>query len=346
MFRELKKNHFLKRMKKYGFPGQFPTFYYIEVTSSCNLKCPTCPRTYSNRERKHIDHDLFIKAIEQISSYSPQPRHVGFHFFGEALLNSSFFDYVNLAAKYLFNTELAVSSNANFLDEAKIDAILDSRLNSFGIWPDAIDKKTYDQVRSGGDYQRTTDMIMHLLERRKLRNKQRKLELHIGMVVNKINHRYIHRFVKEWKEILSKYENTHLYLKDSIDWAGQVPAETVIISKKNMILPIVYPCLAPFTTCVITSSGDVTCCCLDCNLNLKIGNIKESSIKEIWSAGKIRGIRNKMIEMSFNSNDLCYYCHNYFRDPFKYLKNKIRLVMSPFYRLPWGKIDSEGLGGH
>lgn len=340
MFRQLKKNHFLKRIKKYGFPAQFPTFFYIEVTSICNLRCPTCPRTYSNRERKHIDPDLFLKAIEEISSYSPQPRHIGFHFFGEALLNSSFFDYVNLAAKYLPNTELAVSSNANFLDETKIDAILDSRLNSFGIWPDAVDKKTYDQVRSGGDYQRTTDMIMRLLEKRKIYKKEKNLEIHIGMVVYKINRRYIHRFVNKWREALSKYENTHLYINDSIDWAGQVPAETVIRSKKNTILPIIYPCVAPFTTCVITSSGDMTCCCLDCNLNLKMGNIKKSSIKEIWSAEKIQEIRNKMIEMTFNSSDFCYHCHNYFRNPFKHFKNKIRSTASPFYRLPWGKIDS------
>jgi radical SAM protein with 4Fe4S-binding SPASM domain len=340
MFRGLKKNHFLKRIKKGGLPGQFPTFYYIEVTSACNLKCKTCPRTYSNRKREHIDHEIFLKVIEEISKYIPQPRNIGFHFFGEALLNPSFFDYVNLTAKYLPNAKLAVSSNANFLDETKIDAILDSCLNSFGVWPDAIDQTTYDQVRSGGDYHRTNSMIMRLLEKRKIRNKEKDLEIHIGMVVNKINRRYIHKFIKKWRESFGRYENTHLYKNHSIDWAGQVPSETVLRSKKNTIFPIIYPCLSPFTTCIVTSSGDITCCCLDCNLKLKIGNIRGSSIKEIWSSEKSQEIRSKMIEMTFSLNDLCYHCHNYFRDPFNYLNDKIRAVVSPFDIQPWGKIDS------
>jgi len=343
MLNKIKKHHFRKRLKNFQLPGSVPTVFYIEATSLCNLNCPNCPRTYSTRPGKHMDHDLLVKTIEEISGYSLPPKYIGFHFFGEALLNASFMDDVNLVAEYLPHTNLAVATNANFLNEMNIDVILDSRLNSLGIWPDAIDQQTYDQVRSGGDYQRTINMIMQFLEMRKLEKKEKKLEIHIGMVVYRINRGYIHRFVNKWRKILSNYENTHLYIKESIDWAGQVPAENVMISKKNTIFPIIYPCHYPFTTCIITSEGEVTCCCLDCNLNLKMGNIKESSIKEIWSAGKIQAIRDKMIEMNFKSNDLCYQCHNYFRSPYIHLKSIIRSRISSLYKIPWGKIDSEWL---
>ena len=52
-----------------------PLHIYIELTGVCNLKCPNCPRLYSNNKRGHMDNALFINIIDSIYNEYPNTPH-------------------------------------------------------------------------------------------------------------------------------------------------------------------------------------------------------------------------------------------------------------------------------
>ena len=45
---------------------EFPGVIGLEVTSFCNLRCPMCPRTFSDRHWNHMPLDLFKRLIDEI----------------------------------------------------------------------------------------------------------------------------------------------------------------------------------------------------------------------------------------------------------------------------------------
>lgn len=58
--------------------------------------------------------------------------------------------------------------------------------------------------------------------------------------------------------------------------------------------PIKAGCEKPFRDLVISHQGDVLVCCLDANKDLKIGNILEQPVKDIWYGEKYMSIRKSL----------------------------------------------------
>jgi radical SAM protein with 4Fe4S-binding SPASM domain len=288
----------------------FPKTFYLETTSICNLRCPACARTYSKRPRRHMEESTFRTAIQEISSERPNIAHIGLHFFGEPLLNPKFFDFVEIARAHLPNTTLAVSSNANVLSADKIDQILHSHLDSFGIWPDTINPDLYDSIRKGGDLKKVQQSIIELLEKRQKLGRE-DIEIHVGAVLYKNNVSVFKEFTNRWEAICSKYKNTHVFAHESHDWAGQVPAYNVLRSVRDGSIRIKIICPMPFENCVVSAEGYVTPCCYDCDLKLTLGNIRANSIREIWTGLEAKTLRKKLLTGRVSSSDLCYNCHNY-----------------------------------
>jgi radical SAM protein with 4Fe4S-binding SPASM domain len=59
------------------------------------------------------------------------------------------------------------------------------------------------------------------------------------------------------------------------------------------------PCAALFKTPVIMWDGTVTLCCFDGMMNLNIGNVKETSLNELWYGEKMDEIRMHHIRGEF-----------------------------------------------
>lgn len=266
-----------------------------------------------------MDESIFRKAMKEISSERPNLRHLGFHFFGEALLNPQFFDFIELARSYLPSTYLAVSSNAALLSSERIDKLLNSSLNSFGVWPDTSDPRQYHKICTGGDLESVESNLKEFLEKRRLRHRE-DIEVHIGMILFKDTLPFFRGFLERWKLISSPYENIHIAIAESHDWAGQVPSNNVLdsVAKNNLFIKV--PCLMPFRNCVISAEGEITPCCLDGNLKLAWGNIKGDSIKSVWNGKLAVDLRDRMITASILPSDLCWQCHAYKRNVFSVLR--------------------------
>ena len=66
-----------------------------------------------------------------------------------------------------------------------------------------------------------------------------------------------------------------------------------VIKKESDSHQIKVSCFNPWTNLMILNNGDVGPCCLY-TPDKKIGNIRDSSLKEIWSGKKLEKFRNKI----------------------------------------------------
>lgn len=314
----------------------FPVNFYIETTSACNLKCPDCVRTYSSRPSKHISESIFRKALQEISTERPNLRHLGFHFFGEALLNPQFFDLIEQARNYLPKTNFSVSSNALFLDSNKIEKLLNSSMNQFLVCPDSVDSRLYDEIRTGGSLEKVEYNVNELLERRRIIHKE-DIEINIYSVLHKNNFNSSDDFIRKWRPIMDKYQNVRILLTDSHDWAGQVPSENVRLTTGTGGLHFKVPCFTLFTVGIVTAEGEMTPCFFDCNLKLSLGNIADDSIKNMWNGKKATELRERMINASMLPTDLCSHCHCY------NVKASNILRIPPHYMYNWRILHNYGI---
>jgi radical SAM protein with 4Fe4S-binding SPASM domain len=55
-------------------------------------------------------------------------------------------------------------------------------------------------------------------------------------------------------------------------------------------------------------NGDVTVCCGDIDGELSVGNVRDSTIEEIWNGAEIKKIRKAHFSKDFSSLPLCDRC--------------------------------------
>ena len=70
-------------------------------------------------------------------------------------------------------------------------------------------------------------------------------------------------------------------------------------------------CANPFTRMVITWQGDISMCCIDFDLDMKIGTYKNGGLASVWSGLPAAEIRKNMLEKRTDSLPvICQNCDN------------------------------------
>jgi len=98
------------------------------------------------------------------------------------------------------------------------------------------------------------------------------------------------------------------------------------------------PCAALFMTPVIQWNGDVTVCCYDAHLELKIGNVNETPLDELWYSEEMQRRRLLQIIGDFSYPEKCSKCKNLDgieitdEQVIEYLRNIGREDLIPIYK--------------
>ncbi len=83
-----------------------------------------------------------------------------------------------------------------------------------------------------------------------------------------------------------------------------------VLIKENLDYYIRRPCPALWKTPIINWNGEVTVCCFDIDLKLKLGNINNQSLDALWNSPLIDKWRINHIRGDFQKIERCRECHN------------------------------------
>jgi len=305
-----------------------PQVLEIGTTSVCNTipPCVQCPKHndpklgYINNDAYHIPKSY----IKRLQPFARRSVSVSLHGVGEPLTCSYLFDVL----KYIRdnNTRVNFSTNGLLLTERKVEEILLRKVTFVNFSLDAATAKTYKKIRHH-DFEKVINNIKNLISERDKRG-LKKPRIFINMTLMRANVKEIPDFIKLAKQLNADvqffhlikgpsykfnwfdYESQHcdndpkthdLYVERGFKLAKKLGVKIVFTGKRNLLdddsiimhnsIEVdknTFFCESPWNHLLIDTDGSVYNCCWQVT---PLGNLKESSIWEIWNGKVIKEIR-------------------------------------------------------
>tara|TARA_B100001971_G_C18198470_1_gene543004 strand:- start:368 stop:1516 length:1149 start_codon:yes stop_codon:yes gene_type:complete len=278
-----------------------PTYFWLEPTNHCNLRCIMCPNGAGKIEieKGYMGYPFYKKIIDEISEYAST---ITMAVHGESVLHPRFFDMVRYATDK--SIKVLLNTNATLIDKKRAELMLDSGVASISFAFDGFDKFVYEKARVGATYEETLENILYFLKLKKEANK--KLPYTVLSVLmlglNDYHEEGKGAFLKQFDGLIDE-----IRIREVSTW-GNTFKETNDFSFRNNLL-CYPPCSRLWSTAVITWNGNVLPCVYNANHEYIIGSLREKSFKEIWNSEKMLALRKSMLNESYlQLSPLCENC--------------------------------------
>lgn len=282
----------------------FPVNVSIEVTNNCNLACATCPQPNMAGERGFLNISLFRKIIDECSQY-PSLECIIFTGFGEPLLHSQLISMIRYARSKKIRYVRTYTNGVLLNKENTEEILLHSHLDEITISLNAPNQEIYERIKRSPHYTRVTENIEYFLTQRKSRGvKFPFINLQI-LKLNDITYN-LEEFRRKWLPLLQPGDC--IVMKNSHSFAGQInePGVGKVFASRRRI-----PCGQLWNYLFVSWNGDVIPCCVDPLKTLKIGNVADSSLKDLWHSPQIMHIRDIHAQGKYNQLPLCNECETW-----------------------------------
>jgi len=275
---------------------------YIELTNVCGLRCSFCPtKALPNTT---MDLEFFESVIKEAKGFT---REIACHVVGDPLTLSNLEAYLDIIHKY--SMKVMLTTSGYFMKKQTFETLFHPAVKQINVSLNAFNKN--DTSISFEQYMQPILMLCH----EKVKQKK---ELFINLRMWNLDEIMSEaKFNQELFELLEKAFDVTLDLK-SLD-----PKEKKSIRLENKVLLhfdnyFEWPSLKNKNyghgTCQgldshigILANGDVIPCCLDSDAVMKLGNIKEQSLKEIVYGKRATAMREGF-KIGQCSEEMCLKC--------------------------------------
>ena len=300
--------YYLSLLIKKPIVWGFPPVVMIEPTNICNLKCPLCPSGNGTllRAKGNMTLATFKQVIDQVHEYSFMAVLWNQ---GEPFLNDDILEMINYASEHKMFTLL--STNGNIHPEA--EAVVNSGLDSLIISLDGASQDTYNKYRVNGELSKVLDFAKALVAARKNLNKINPL-LRWQFLVMKHNEHEIEQIKQKAKKLGVDnlvLKTVQIYSKDDI--AKFLPENPRYrrynVKGDNFELKAGIPNRCPriWANCVINWDGEMAICCFDKDVTIKIGNIADTPLIELWHSKRFNQFRKSILK-NRKAYEICRNC--------------------------------------
>ena len=281
-----------------------PIRLWIEPSSVCNLSCVMClNKDLAKSEKGFMDFDVFEKIIDEASGFVYD---VNLFHRGESLLHPEIFKMIKYAKDKGLSTRL--NTNATLLDKERSYQIFQSGLHFLSFSFDGYEKRVYEEIRKGADFRKTLDNIIRFLSIKKQLHKNFP---YTTFTVIKFSDGLLGE-VKEdiEKQFIKKFDSLPLNqfaTRAPHNWAGGYNSKNKISDKSFL------PCTFPWYSLTVFWDGRVVPCPQDFFGKLTLGNVKDSSLLDIWNGSKEIFLREKLSRREYEDIVPCNRCDRLWR---------------------------------
>ena len=276
--------------------------------------------------------ELFLRILDDVKEHAHTMQ---FYFQGEPLLNKQLPEMI--AAAHQVGLYTIVSTNAQALTPEMANALVKSGLSRIIVSIDGFSEESYAAYRVRGSLHKALEGLQHLANAKAELHSRIRIELQVLRLKSNEH---------EWSWIKKNYKKlgaTHLIFKTAqlYDFEHGHPlmptderysryrktADGTYVHKKAspksspkgkdfitslFSLPFregsgVGLCLRLWSSCVITTSGDVLPCCYDKDHRHTLGNITTHSLSEIFHSNKANTLRKHILKG--NLPEMCKNCN-------------------------------------
>ena len=272
----------------------YPPYLQIEPTSICNYRCVFCFQTdnvFNKRSQGYMGHmnfDTFKLIVDQAEG---NIEFISLASRGEPLLCPDIKKMLSYTKDKFLN--LKINTNASMLDEKMSYAILESGVKTLVFSADAADSKLYSELRVNGKLEKIVKNIEKFQEIRSKHFNSKIITRISGVKVKK--EQKIEQMNKFWGNLV-----------DQVAFVDYVPWENVYQSKK---VNIEKPCSDLWRRMFVWWNGSTNPCDVDYKSKLKVGNIKDNNISELWNSESYVSLRNQHNTKSRSKISPCNKCN-------------------------------------
>jgi len=285
-----------RRAEKLELLTDFPLHLDIELAGTCNLKCDMCWQAGDLTASLGVmDDDLFKKMIVDgvdlgLCAVKLQSR-------GESLLHPRIGELARFA-KEAGVLDLQLTTNATLFSKPhKIDSILSSGIDKLIF---SIDDEHDESARKiYGDAAPDVRALFREIVFRRNRSGQQKPLMRIqtfapsGMSQE-----------DRLAEVKKEFPEADEYLVNVL-WNSSYAEESVAGLAQNYEF---FPCSYLWTRLSVFWNGDVTTCCRDYNCTMKLGNVGETNIGDIWLGPGMTEMRQSHQNGERQTLEICANC--------------------------------------
>jgi radical SAM protein with 4Fe4S-binding SPASM domain len=267
---------------------RLPDIVQIESTNLCNAKCVFCPRDEMHRRQGVMEMGLFQKIVDECASLGI--THVRVHNYGEPFLDKQLVEKVRYA-KSRGIAEVGMISNGSLITEDIARGMIDAGLDAINISVDAAGKEVFEKTRVNLEYDTVIGNIRTLARLRGEMGKKRPKLILSFVRQTPDTTAEEEAFIREWSQIADKIHITNLH-----NWAGTL----------NATSDVNYPCYRIWLTFTVLWDGRVSLCCADFDGRHILGDLRSSTIEQIWNSPAYRSVRRQHLESG--GPEICRSC--------------------------------------
>lgn len=297
--------------KKRFMPSYIPSLS-IETTNICSSNCVFCANRIMKRKRTVLDMSLFKKAIDEYAFLGA--KEVNFNaVVGEPLADPFLLERARYVKSLKQFKTLGFVTTLQGLEKFDIGEFLESGITWLGISIVLSGKDKYRDFFGIDRYENVLENLVTLINEN---NKNQNINYYIDVkptkeskkeVIKHSDFKMINSLVKQ--DLVSTVRKQGIYVDD---WLCSIDLPSYL--KRRPLIPRWFrPCGLLYNSMVIYSNGNMGMCqCRDfeANSELILGNIKNSTLQELWLGEKITHIRNDWHKKN-KIPGICRKCRHY-----------------------------------
>ncbi len=276
---------------------QVPLFTSMtqEISAQCNRTCVFCPNHDFERPDAQMPMALIEKAAEELGTLRYGGRWSPY-MYNEPLRDPRLLDILHLIRQQVPRCVININTNADYLDEELLDALVDAGVNQLAI-----------NIYSARDGSTNPEKVERgiVLARKRAAVMQRMLDARPHILQTGSLYQHISP-----KKIVAKVQHKYGVQKDGTNWGGGFKfqnrtgdvewlADTAKQSYSGM-------CTRPFRILEMRWTGDVVLCCNDYHGQARFGNLKDHTLVELWNMMSLHHIRAELQDGI--RKGLCQHC--------------------------------------
>lgn len=288
----------LKRFVKGKSLAHNPKMLVIDTNCLCNNSCYFCWRHQKPEELKSINKkygsdpfisfDIYKKIIDDAIKYPSITWLALCGPMGEPMMHNRLVDMCEYAYKKNHFKKISVNTNGLAIDKHDISRLLNS-VQDFSISVDSIEPETYGKIHGSSEFlPKVIENIKKCIEYKKQHGAVSVIT--VRFTENELNMGQFPEFEKFFKDLgVDEINYTKVH-----SFAG---VKEELTDRKKAA-----HCCQPNNAINFTFKGDLTTCCINWQMAPVFGNIKDSSLAELWmNEGMKNWLKNRLDTAPCNS---------------------------------------------
>ena len=280
--------------------AEFPPIVIIAVTNVCDMACIHCAHPVIKKDAGYratfMPTEVHTRIVEETRAYRDKLWVFRYAADGESMLHPRFLDMVE-ETKAAGIGPVDLTTNAMSLSEEKMRRLLEAPIDVIDVSLDANSKETYEKIRIRGNFDVVTANLRRLIELRGELGSPTKIMTSIIRQKEALGE--VEAFQETWgpyvDEVLVRGLNTDLGIVNASETYFQHDLAR-------------WPCPQFWKRVTINQHGDLRFCVEDWRNAGVVGNVMQSSIREMWQGALYRKFRELHRTGRWGDMSMCGKC--------------------------------------